>query len=105
MIDFVCYLFNAFGMSTQPGRLMLSKWINVREKRFNEILSTVTEAKNNGFKTSADGREIMLDNAESLLNDTSSGKIDRYEFKKRYNNIVDDVESILNRSMLTISQN
>ena len=32
MIDFVCYLFNAFGMSTQPGRLMLSKWINVTEK-------------------------------------------------------------------------
>ena len=47
----------------------------------------------------------MLDNAESLLNDISNGKIDRYEFKKRYNNIVDDVESILNRSMLTISQN
>ena len=103
MIDVVYYLFNALGISSLPGRLMLRKWKS--KKRFNEILSTVTEAKNNGFKTSADGREIMLDNAESLLNDTSNGKIDRYEFKKRYNNIVDDVESILNRSMLTISQN
>ena len=50
---------------------MLTKWINVSEKRFNEILSTVTEAKNNGFKTNADGREITLDNAESLLKDAN----------------------------------
>ena len=71
MIDVVYYLFNAFGISTQPGRLMLTKWINVSEKRFNEILSTVTEAKNNGFKTNADGREITLDNAESLLKDAN----------------------------------
>ena len=71
MIDVVYYLFNAFGISTQPGRLMLTKWINVSEKRFNEVLSTVTEAKNNGFKINADGREITLDNAESLLKDAN----------------------------------
>ena len=71
MIDVVYYLFNEFGISTQPGRLMLTKWINVSEKRFNEVLSTVTEAKNNGFKINADGREITLDNAESLLKDAN----------------------------------
>ena len=71
MIDVVYYLFNAFGISTRPGRLMLTKWINVSEKRFNEVLSTVTEAKNNGFKINADRREITLDNAESLLKDAN----------------------------------
>ena len=50
MIDVVYHLFNAFGISTKPGRLMLPKWVNVSEERFNEILSTVTEAKNNGLK-------------------------------------------------------
>ena len=50
------------------------------EEIFNEILSIVTEAKNNGFKTNVDGREITLDNAESLLKGIGSGKIDRSEF-------------------------
>ena len=80
MIDVVCQLFNTFEMKTKPGRLMLPKWIKVSEKRFNEILSTVTEAKNNGFKTNVNGREITLDNAENLLKDTGSGKINKREF-------------------------
>ena len=58
----------------------MPKWIKVSEKRFNEILSTVTEAKNNGFKTNVNGREITLDNAENLLKDTGSGKINKREF-------------------------
>ena len=80
MIDVAYYLFNAFGISTQPGRLMLPKWVNVSEERFNEILSTVTEAKNNGLKINVDGREITLDNVKSLLKDKGSGKIDKREF-------------------------
>ena len=82
MIGVAYYLFNAFGISTQPGRLMLPKWVNVSEERFNEILSTVTEAKNNRLKINLDGREIKLDNAESLLKGVGSGKIDKREFKK-----------------------
>ena len=74
---------NAFGISIQPGRLMLPKWVKVSEKRFNEILSTITEAKNNGLKTNVDGREITLDNTESLLRDLGSGKIDSHEFKEK----------------------
>ena len=51
-----------------------------------------------------DGREITLDNAESLLKGIGSGKINKREFKKKYNNIA-DVEKISNRPMPTRSQN
>ena len=81
MIDVAYYLFNAFGTSTQPGRLMLPKWVNVSEERFNEILSTVPEAKNNGLKINADGTEITLDNTESLLKGVGSKKINKSQFK------------------------
>ena len=80
MINVAYYLFNAFGISTKPGRLMLPKWVNISEERFNEILSTVTEAKNNGLKINADGREITLDNVESLVKDVGSEKVDNREF-------------------------
>ena len=82
MINVAYYLFNAFGISTKPGRLMLPKWVNVSEERFNEILSKVTEAKNNGLKINADGREITLDNKESLVKSVGSGKVDKRELKK-----------------------
>ena len=97
MIDVAYHLFNAFGISTQPGRLMLPKWVNISGKRFNEILSTVTEAKNNGLKINVDGREITLDKAESLLKDVGSEKVNGHDYKEKYKNIVDDVEKILNR--------
>ena len=51
------------------------------------------------------GREIILNNTESLVKDASSRKIDKREFKKKYNNIVNDVEKVLDKSMLTRSQN
>ena len=104
MINVAYYLFNAFGISTQPGRLMLPKWVNVSEERFNEILSTVTEARNNGLKINADGREIILDDAESLLKGVGSRKIDKHEFKSKYKNIANDVKKILNRPILTRCQ-
>ena len=52
-----------------------------------------------------DGREITLDNVESLLKSIGSGKINKSEFKKKYNNIANDVEKISNRSMPTRIQN
>ena len=104
MVDAAYYLFNAFGISTKPDRLMLPKWVNVSKERFNKILNAVPEAKNNGLTTNVEGREITLDNVESLLEDTSSRKINKSEFKKRYNNIAVDEEKILNRSMLTRNQ-
>ena len=83
---------------------MLPKWLKISEKRFNEILSIVTEAKNNGFRTNLDGREITLDNVESFLKDLGNGKIDGREYKERYNNNVDDVEAIVNKPMITKNQ-
>ena len=83
---------------------MLPKWVKVSEKRFNEILSIVTEAKNNGLKTSVDGREITLDNIGSLLKDVGSGEIDGSQYKKEYNNIVNDADVIVNKPMLTRNQ-
>ena len=74
MINVAYYLFNAFRISAKLVRLMFPKWVNVSEEIFTEILSTVTEAKNKGLKINANGREITLDNAESLLKDVGSGK-------------------------------
>ena len=61
---------------------MLPKWIKLSKERFNEILSIITEPKNNGFKINVDGNEITLDNAESVLKDQGSGIIGSREFKK-----------------------
>ena len=88
----------------QPDELKRLKWVNVSKERFNEILSTITEAKNDGLKTNVDGREIALDNAESLLKGIASRKINGSEFKREYNNIVDDVEAMQKMPMLTRRQ-
>ena len=79
------------------------------EKRFNDILSTITNAKNDRLKTSADGREITLDNTESLLRDLGNGILDRWwrildRFKRKYNNIVDDLEEIVNKPINSRNQ-
>ena len=101
MIEVVYYLFNPLEISSQPGRLMLAKWAKVSEKRFNKILRTITKAKNEGLKISVDGREITLDNTESLLKNLGNGILDRHEFKRVYNNIDDDVEVIVNKPIIT----
>ena len=104
MIDVVYYLFNSLGKSSQPGRLILPKWVKVSEKRFNETLSTVTKTRNEGFRISVDGREIALDNTESLLKNLGNGILDKHEFKREYNNIANDIEVILNMPIITRNQ-
>ena len=84
-------------ISAKSDKLKLPKWVKVSKKRFNEILSIIAEAKNNGLKADADGEEITLDKAESLLKDISSKKINRHEFKQKYNDIVGDIEKILTK--------
>ena len=81
--------------SQQSDKLKLPKWVKVSKGISNEILSLVTEAKNNKLKTRVDKKEFTLDNAESLLKGLVSGKIDGNEGKERYNKIVDDVNAIL----------
>ena len=88
----------------QSVELKLPKWVNVNRERFNNILSTISKAKNDGLKTNVDGREITLGNAESLLKGAARRKINGSQFQKEYN-IVDDVEITLQKSMFTRSQN
>ena len=45
-----------------------------KQKRFNEMLSTVIKAKNEGLRINVDETEITLDNTDRLLKDTASGK-------------------------------
>ena len=84
--------------------LMLPNWVETSKKRFNEIPSTVTKAKNEGLRINVDGRGIKLDNTESLLKDLGNGILNRHEFKNRYNNIVDDIEAIVNKPKITRNQ-
>ena len=104
MIGVVYYLFNSLRISSEPGSLMLPEWVKVSKKGFNEILSTVTEAKNEGLTTYVDGREITLDNTESLLKDLDNGMLGKHEFKNRYSDIANDVKIILNKSITTTNQ-
>ena len=91
MIYVLYYLFNSFGLGEKPlifneknpDQLKLPKWVNVSKDKFNEILSIITKGKNFGLKTNVDGKEIILDNAESFLKSIVSGKINGIEFKKR----------------------
>ena len=104
VIDVVYYLFNSIGISSQPSRLILPKWVSVSEKSFNEILSTVTKANNEGLRTNVDGTKITLDNTESLLKDLGKAILDGHKFKREYNNIAHDVEAIVNKPIITRNQ-
>ena len=104
MIDVLYCLFNSLGISSEPSRSMLPKWVDISEKRFNEILSTVIKAKNEGLRTNVDGRKITLDNVESLLKHVDNGLVSGHEFKNRYNNIGDDVKAIVDKSTITRSR-
>ena len=54
-----------------------------KQERFNEILSIVTETKNNKLKTSVDKKEFTLDDAKNLLKGLINRKIDGSEAKER----------------------
>ena len=88
----------------QSDKLRLPKWVKVNKKRFNEILSTVTKAKNEGLRTNVDGREITLDNSESLVKDLGNGILDGNEFENRCNDIANDVKAIVNKASITRNQ-
>ena len=49
-------------------------------------------------------REITLDNTKRLLKDLGNGILGRHEFKREYNNIADDVETIVIKSTITRNQ-
>ena len=45
-------------------------------------MRTITKAKNDWLKTNIDGREITVDNAESLLKGIARRKINKSQLKK-----------------------
>ena len=47
-----------FFWGKQRDELKLPKWVKVSAERFNEILSTVTKAKNEGLKVNVDGKRL-----------------------------------------------
>ena len=64
VIDRIYKLFKyKFSPDEQPDELKLPKWVNKNKERFNEILSIITWATNDGLKTNVDGREVTLHNA------------------------------------------
>ena len=83
-------MLNSFGLGKKsllskeknPDQLKLPKWVNVSKKRSNEIMRTITKAKNDWLKTNIDGREITVDNAESLLKGIARRKINKSQLKK-----------------------
>ena len=91
-------------ISTKSDKFNLPNWVKASEKRFNEILSIITEAKSIGLKANVDGEEITLDKVESLLKDMSSEKMNGHEFKEKYNDIPEDVTKMLNKQPLTTDE-
>ena len=67
VIDRIYEFFEYNLLDKELDDLKSPKWVAVSKGRFIEIPSTITKVKNNGLKTSVDGREITLDNTENLL--------------------------------------
>ena len=65
------------------------------KNRINEIKSIITKGKERKLKTTIDGKEFTLDDAEILVEDMINEKNLKSEAKKRYNNTVDDVNTII----------
>ena len=94
-----------FFSGEHSDELKSPKWVRVSEERFNEKLSTITKAQNDGLRTNVSGKEITLDNVQSLLKDLGNEILGRRELKNRYYNIANDVEAIVDKASITRSQN
>ena len=72
----------------------LSPWIKVSKSRFNEIKDVITRANESKLVTRLEGRNITLKNAEKLLEDIISGKINKKKARGMYNDIAEDVNKL-----------
>ena len=104
LTELINFLSIIFVKLNQAAESKIPKWVNINKRRFNEILSTVTKAKKEGLRPNENGKEITLNNTESLLKDLGNGLVDGHEFKNRYNDIADDIEAIVNTASITRSQ-
>ena len=66
----------------------------VSKSRFNEIKDVITKANESKLMTRLEGRNITLKNAEKLLEDIVSGKINKKKVKDMYNDIAEDVNKL-----------
>ena len=64
------------------------------KSRFNEIRDVITRANESKLMTRLEKRNITLKNAERLLEDVISGKINKKKAKNMYNNIAEDVNKL-----------
>ena len=66
----------------------------VSKSRFNETKDVITKANESKLMTRLEGRNITLKNAEKLLEDIVSGKINKKKVKDMYNDIAEDVNKL-----------
>ena len=71
------------------------------KSRFCEIRSLITKAEEKKLKTAIDNKEIRTDNAEKIVEDITSGRINESEAKELYNIIVDEANAIVTAPRLT----
>ena len=64
------------------------------KSRFNEIRDVIFRANESKLMTRLEKRNITLKNAERLLEDVISGKINKKKAKNMYNNIAEDVNKL-----------
>ena len=72
----------------------LPPWIKVTKGRFNEIRVAITRANEIEFMARLEKRNITLKNAEKLLEDVISGKINKKKAKNMFNNVAEDVNKL-----------
>ena len=77
-----------------------------KQRKINEILSTVTEAKNNKLKASVDRNIITVNSVEELVKDIASKKLNLKETKSKFNTGLDnDISKIAGLKRYTKIQN
>ena len=64
------------------------------KSRFNEIRGVITKANESKLMTRLEKRNVILKNAEKLLEDVISGKISKKKAKNMYNNIAENVNKL-----------
>ena len=72
---------------------MLPTWVKVTTCRFNEIRSMITKGNESGLVTTIGKKRITLSGTKKLVDDIISGKINKSDARKIYNDIADGVNA------------
>ena len=72
---------------------MLPTWVKVTKCRFNEIRSMITKGNESGLVTTIGKKRITLSGTKKLVDDIISGKINKSDARKIYNDIADGVNA------------